>query len=186
MVIAAGWGAAEATVFFVVPDVQVGWVALRRPRLAVATWLAAVVGGVVGAAAVHQAVLAGWNPDEVFRSLPGTQAGDLERVRVAVERDPLRAFIAGAMSGVPLKIYVAEAARQGLPLRRTLGLVVINRAPRIGLFGLSLAAAGAAVRLRWQPNGRQAAAVYGLGWVAFYSWYWILRAERPEGSVEET
>lgn len=183
--VAAGWGIAEATLFFVVPDVQVGWVALQRPRRATAAWFAAITGGVIGAAIVHQAVRAGWDPDPVFGHLPGARAGDLERVRAAVERDAMGAFIVGAVSGVPVKIYVAEAARQGVPLRRTLGLVVLNRVPRIGLFALALAVAGATVRLRWQPSRNQAAALYGLGWVVFYAWYWILRAERPEGSVEE-
>lgn len=179
--LAGAWGLAEGTLFFVVPDVPIGWIALRRPRQLVAAWLAATGGGVAGAALIHLAVRHGWEPDSLFGALPGTRPGDLERVRDAVAQDVTRAFALGAVSGVPLKVYVAAAARQGVPLWRVLGLTAINRAPRIGLFGLVLAVAGALVPDRWRPSPRTLAIAYGLGWVAFYTWYWALR-EAPEPS----
>ena len=68
-----------------------------------AAWFAATVGGIAGAALVHTAVRNGWDPDPVFRALPGTQNGDIPRVRAAIADDPARAFALGAISGVPLK-----------------------------------------------------------------------------------
>lgn len=181
---AALWGVAEATLFFVVPDVLVGWLALRRPRRMLAAWLAATVGGIAGSVLVHTAVRNGWDPDSAFRALPGTQTGDIPRVRAAIARDPTRAFALGAISGVPLKIYVTEAARAGLPLRRTLLLVAINRAPRIGVSGLAGAAVGAATR-RTGPGSVATDAVYALGWVVFYAWYWVIR-EDPDDSLDKS
>jgi hypothetical protein len=124
----------------------------------------------------------GWDPDPVFRALPGTQVGDIPRVRAAIADDPTRAFALGAISGVPLKIYVAEAARAGLPLRRTLLLVAINRAPRMGVSGLAAAAVGAATR-RTGPGSLATGAIYALGWVVFYAWYWVVRKD-PGAIVE--
>ncbi|MFV2062491.1 MAG: hypothetical protein ACC726_03135 [Chloroflexota bacterium] len=174
---AAVWGAAEATLFFVVPDVIVGWIALRRPRRLVAAWLAATAGGVIGAAATHAAVRRGWDPDPIFSKLPGMQVADIERVRDAVSRDPMRAFALGAITGVPLKVYLTEAARQGLSLRYTLVLVIINRAPRIGVTSVALAAAGSASR-RFDHVGRgTTGALYVLGWATFYAWYWLIRKD---------
>ena len=43
---AALWGVAEATLFFVVPDVLVGWIALRGPRRTLVVWLGATAGGI--------------------------------------------------------------------------------------------------------------------------------------------
>jgi hypothetical protein len=176
------WGAAEATLFFVVPDVLVGWLGLRRPSRVPAAWLAATAGGIAGAALVHTAVRTGWDPDALYRALPGTQIGDIPRVRAAIADDPTRAFALGAISGVPLKIYVAEAARAGLPLKRTLVLVVINRAPRIGASGLAAAAAGEASR-RTGLGSLATGVVYALGWIVFYAWYWVGR--KDPGTIVE-
>lgn len=181
IIAAALWGVAEATLFFVVPDVLVGWLALRRPRRMLAAWLAATVGGIAGASLVHTAVRNGWDPDPLFRALPGTQIGDIPRVRAAIADDPTRAFVLGAISGVPVKIYVAEAARAGLPLRRTVLLVAINRAPRIGVSGLAAGAIGTATR-RTGPGSLATSAIYVVGWIVFYAWYWVVRND-PDAIV---
>lgn len=177
--IAAGWGFAEATLFFIVPDVYVGRVAVRAPRRAIPAWLGAVCGAVLGSVVLHRAVSSGANPDRLFRSLPGMRKDDLERVRRDVEMDQARAFVAGAVSGLPLKLYVAEAARLDVGLGRTIVLVVLNRAPRIGAVALAMSLIGA-IRSRAGPStGRMIDVAYGLGWVLFYSWYWR-RANGPE------
>ena len=80
-VLAGAWGLAEGTVFFVVPDVPIGWIALQRPRRLVGAWLAVTGGGVVGAGLVHWAVRRGWDPDSLYARLPGALPGDGERVR---------------------------------------------------------------------------------------------------------
>jgi len=183
VIIAAIWGVAEATLFFVVPDVAVGWIALRRPRHTVAAWLAATAGGVVGAVFTYQAVRRGWDPDPVFVRLPGMQVGDIERVRDAVSAEPVRAFALGAISGVPLKVYLAEAARKGLSLRYTLALLVLDRAPRIGLTAVCLALIGVMARRRGHTGTGSTGALYGVAWAAFYAWYWLVRKDpdAPDG-----
>ena len=50
----AVWGYAEATRFYIVPDVLIGWVALHGARPGVWTALAATAGAVLGGAAVHR------------------------------------------------------------------------------------------------------------------------------------
>lgn len=183
VLVVAAWGVAEATVFFVVPDLAIGWVALRRPRMLPAAWLAATAGGVVGAAATYTLVRRGWDPDSVFAALPGVRPGDRARVQREVSEDPVRAFVVGAVSGVPVKFHVAEAAREGIPLSRTLVLVALNRAPRIGVMGLLLAGMAAAGRRAHLDEG-VVAVLYALGWAAFYGWYWVLRGNGDEGAAE--
>ena len=184
-IVAGAWGLAEGSVFFVVPDVPIGWTALRRPGSLVAAWLAATGGGVLGAALVHWAVRHGWDPDPLFGRLPGSRPGDLERVRMAVASDVTRAFVMGSVSGIPLKVYVAEAARQGVPVSRVLALAALNRAPRLGLYGLSLGFVGALARDRWQPGRLFTALVYGLGWTVFYAWFWT-RPRADDASAAST
>ena len=45
---AAVWGFAEATLFFIVPDVLLSWIALHAPRKALVACLWAVVGAPSG------------------------------------------------------------------------------------------------------------------------------------------
>jgi hypothetical protein len=171
------WGVAEATLFFVVPDAAVGWVALRRPRQLPATWLAVVAGGVAGTVLVHQAARGGWDPGPLFDLLPGARKDDRRRAREALARGPIRAFLLGSVSGIPVKVFVAEAARQDLPMARVMGLAMLNRAPRVGLFGLALVCAGALGRRR-RLSADAMGAAYLLGRAVFYAWYWVLRPDR--------
>ena len=53
LVSCALWGFAEATRFYVVPDVLVGWIALHGVRRGVAASLWATAGAVLGGLAVH-------------------------------------------------------------------------------------------------------------------------------------
>src|SRR5712691_3907378 len=48
------WGYAEATRFFIVPDVLIGWVALHGVRPGAWSAFAATAGAVLGGAAVHR------------------------------------------------------------------------------------------------------------------------------------
>ena len=50
---AAAWGLAEGTFFFIVPDVWLSWVALRRARTARKAALSALAGALAGGALVH-------------------------------------------------------------------------------------------------------------------------------------
>src|SRR5687768_13543988 len=58
LVAAMAWGFAEATLFFLVPDLVVGWIALRSPRRVLAPSVAASAGAVVGGLLVY--ANAGW------------------------------------------------------------------------------------------------------------------------------
>ncbi len=175
----AAWGFLEATVFFVVPDVLVGLVALFAPRRALGAWLAAVVGAVVGAATVSAAMRRfGWDPEPIFGSLPGIRRSDIVTAHEAVVSNAVRAFASGPSQGIPVKIFVAEATRLGLPIERILALVVVNRAPRIGAFAAAMALLGLLGRPAVERRPRAVVAVYGFIWAGFYAWFLGLRRER--------
>src|SRR5690625_504792 len=52
--IAAAWGVAEGTVFFIVPDVWISWVALKSRRRSLTTTLSALAGALVGGVATYK------------------------------------------------------------------------------------------------------------------------------------
>ena len=49
--IASLWGFAEATVFFIVPDVLLSWLALRSPKSGLIACLFALLGALIGGSA---------------------------------------------------------------------------------------------------------------------------------------
>lgn len=166
-----GWGFAEATVFFVVPDVAVGLIALFTPRRAAIAGVAAIAGGVGGSIFLRAAIQRGWNPKPLFLALPGITPADLDWARSAVALNPIQAYLAAAIRGTPVKVLTAEATHLGIATRRLVQLVVLNRAPRIGV----VAAVMGVVGLRGRPvvtRWRGAIAfAYVAGWVAFYAWF---------------
>jgi membrane protein YqaA with SNARE-associated domain len=67
------WGFAEATAFFVVPDVAVGAAALFSPRRKMASAVAAVSGTLVGGAVLYTAAARVGDPAVgLVRRVPGT------------------------------------------------------------------------------------------------------------------
>jgi membrane protein YqaA with SNARE-associated domain len=113
--IALTWGFAEATVFFIVPDVFLSWLALRDYRRALLACLWAVGGALLGGIALWQ-----MGPGEaeavraVFVELPGIDTSMLQSVRQQLEANGLIALFFGPLSGTPYKLYALEAGQLGV------------------------------------------------------------------------
>lgn len=178
VLLAAGWGLAEATLFFIVPDVVLSAIAIADWRLALGCCLAATGGALAGGALVHRA--ARRDPARLramFLRLPGIGPAMLERVAGEVRDRRFLAVLLGPLSGTPYKLYAAEAARQGLPLA---GLLAVSVPARLSRFlAVTLLAA-------WLAHGVFPAlpktAQYGawaVAWAVFYAWYF--RAMRRRG-----
>lgn len=176
LAVAFFWGAGEATVLFVVPDLWLGFVSLYAPRRFVVTLLAIVAGGVTGAAILFLSTPAlGDGLSHLLAGLPGTGADDLARVRAELAAQGGAAFLNGPLQGLPVRLYVHAAALDGIDLPTVLAGTAANRLTRIGFFGLTMAALGLVARpliVRWP---RAVAAVYLVAWVIFYAWFWSAR-----------
>ena len=173
LAIAFTWAMMEASLFFVVPDVWLGFVALYAPRRMLATLAATVLGAVAGGAMLYLVTpllgdtLSGW-----LVHLPGIGATDLVRARAELARQGIAAFLNGPLQGLPVKLYIHAGALDGLGLPGALLGVALNRLERIGVFGLVMAFVGVIGRpviVRWP---RAVLLVYVTAWVMFYAAYW--------------
>ena len=173
--VAAAWGAAEATAFFIVPDVWISRVALRSPRRAYAATASAVAGAVAGGVVTYL-----WaqrtNPESsraALRAIPAISGTMVDRSAEEVERRGNRAMLTGPLRGVPYKLYARAAGVQGgslpgfvawsLPARLPRFLLVAFLASRIRGRVEPVAGAGLTARLEYP--------VHAAFWVAFYAWY---------------
>jgi membrane protein YqaA with SNARE-associated domain len=168
--VGTGWGFAEALLFFVVPDVWLGLVALYAPRRMLITLGAIVAGAMAGAAALYLATLAlGGTLSDVIVALPGIDAADLEQARIEVADQGAIAFLNGILAALPVKVYIHAASLDGVGLPQVVLFTVLNRLERLLVFGLVMALAGWLGRpliARW-PRGWLV--VYVVAWVIFYA-----------------
>lgn len=170
------WGAAEATVFFVIPDVLACYVALTDPRRMPRAYLAAVAGALAGSAVLHAASRPlGDELEALFAFLPGISAGDIEDARRTVERRGPAALVQLPLNGQPIKLYVYSAALQGLPAGEVLPYVALNRLARLGASATAAAATGWLLRGQIERHRILTKLAYVGGWGVFYALYWARR-----------
>jgi membrane protein YqaA with SNARE-associated domain len=168
------WSFAEATIFFVVPDVIISLIALiygwRAGGLAVvAAILGAVLGGVVG---YHWGQANFSSATAFFDKLPAISGSTFKKAQAGMaEANFGFMMVMGSMTSVPYKVYAAEAGDAGLPLWAFLLTTPLARFPRFALAVLvsQLAATRApAVLLEHKIK------LWALFWLAFYALYWSL------------
>lgn len=115
--VSALWGFAEATLFFIVPDVYLTFLAIRGTRVALAGCAAAVAGALVGGVIMYR-----WGARDrsgvqaVLQRLPAIDDREVASVRESVERSGFGAVFLGPMFGRPYKIYAVEAGSRGMSL----------------------------------------------------------------------
>ena len=129
--IALAWGFAEATLFFVVPDVWLGFIALFAPFRVPRAFVAVLVGAMAGSLVLWW--LAPVLPllGEVIAGLPAIGPAAMETARRAVTTEGLPAMVNLPFQGPPLKVYVHAAALAGSSGFELLLFVVLNRIARI-------------------------------------------------------
>ena len=168
--LAAAWGLAEATVFFIVPDVLLTFLALKDGKRAtvVSFWTlgGALVGGIImfcwGA---HDKEAA----EELLSEIPAISPAMLEKVETQVEEAGVKAAFVGPLTGRPYKIYATYAGSSG----ESLGIFLLISVPARLLRFLILAwlttaiAKGPLRKVKVGPRNLLFVAI----WLTFYVWY---------------
>jgi membrane protein YqaA with SNARE-associated domain len=168
--IAFSWGLAEATFFFIVPDVFLTRLALREFWNAVTASLFAVAGALSGGAALwiagrhgHAGALL-----HLFERLPGINADLVERSARALNEHGLTAFLTGALQGIPYKLFAVQSGALDVPFISFLAFSAGARFLRF-FAGIALAwLAGRALRKRSDVFRN---CVHALFWLLFYGIY---------------
>lgn len=167
-----GWGFAEATVFFIVCDVAVSWMALRRglkPALIAA--LAAATGAVLGVGLMY-----GWaarDPQAALAlvdAVPFVTAELIHGMRADLVERGIFAVLVAAVTGVPIKIAAALAPELGIGLAPFLVAAAAQRLARFS--AVALLASLIAGLLRRRLSERTLIALWAAFWILFYALYW--------------
>jgi membrane protein YqaA with SNARE-associated domain len=168
---AFAWGFAEATLFFIVPDVLLTWIATRDSARAgfvacVSAALGAVAGGAVLLCWMHYDAIA---VIHAVIALPGINADTLAEVTDNVGRNWFSALIAGAFTGIPYKLFAIKASETGLMASIFLAASFLARLPRFLLVVWATDLLAARLR-RWGASA-WVRTCWLIWWLAFYAFY---------------
>lgn len=168
------WGAAEASLFFIVADVLIGWIALSRglrPGLIAAALaaLGATVGGAMLFVAAERA------PATVARLIeagPAVPRGAVaEAVPLMTRPDWPAILLKAAFTGRPYRVHAAAAPGR-VPAAALVAATPVVRLPRFLIVALAFGLIGA--RLRPRLTLPRLLALHVAGWAVFYAVYWSL------------
>lgn len=171
LLIVAGWSFAEAILFFIVADLPISVIAVRRGwraglKAALVAALAATVGG---------AVTYGWSAADyesaraAILALPAIDEALAAAARDQLASEGAAGMFWGSISGVPYKLYALAASSEGQPLFPFLLLSPLVRLPRF--LGAALIASAISALLAPRIGLRARLAILGLVWALFYAWY---------------
>jgi hypothetical protein len=165
------WGLAEATFFFVIPDVFLTFVACLEWTRSWKHVLGSIAGAVLGGALLFQWAQA--NPPSARAAVahvPFIRENMFEKVDEGFRSRGLLSVLLGSVSGIPYKLYAVEApkfSRQSTFLLAT----PPARAARFLMVWLAFGSVAALLRRRGWRTGRLVAIHAGI-WIASYAIYW--------------
>lgn len=171
------WGFAEATLFFIVPDVLLSWLALRERRVALMACGYAVIGALLGGIVMYY-----WGAQDLsgardmLGQLPAINSALLDDAQLQLQQMGVLALLQGGFSGVPYKAYVIHAADAHIGLLSLLGFSLMARGARF-VFIVWLTHV-VVRRLFPGANLPQQRRLLLLGWLVFYGlYYWRMTSQ---------
>jgi membrane protein YqaA with SNARE-associated domain len=168
------WGLAEATVFFLVPDIIITASALFAPKRSFAQMMAVLIGALLGGALLYTA--ADKYPDEaknVVLHVPFIKLHTLEQADRQMQDRGLLAMAFGAFAGVPYKTYAVNAPRHA-PFEMFMAVSVLGRFPRFLLSWGLASLLGMAFRRQIQASPLAALGLLAICWIGLYTYYWSI------------
>jgi membrane protein YqaA with SNARE-associated domain len=166
------WGFAEATLFFFVPDIWIGLLALGSPRAGLRAVALAVAGALIGGALMYGvgASQPAQETDRLLDAIPAISPAMIVRVQEEMRQQGPASMVFGPLRGTPYKIYAVSAGQQRQSLAETLLWTIPARASRFLLIALVLSGIGALGRRVGIPAA-WLLGIYCVAWVIFYGVY---------------
>jgi membrane protein YqaA with SNARE-associated domain len=162
------WGLAEATCFFIVPDVLTSRMVLTNPRRALHACMASLGGALLGGALLYSS---GANLALRTQLLAGISPDLIEKARLGMETHGLAALFVGVLSGIPYKLYAVQAAEFVPGFTSFLLVSSIARLSRFLL--VTLFAHLVSTRLLPNLSATAKLRIHTLTWAGFYLIYFL-------------
>jgi membrane protein YqaA with SNARE-associated domain len=171
--LAFAWGLAEATFFFLVPDVLLTRIALRDLRQSLVAALFALAGALLGGAALWVAAQQGATLPllKFYDYVPGISRELLGETAQAIHSQGVTSLFTGAWRGQPYKLLAVHAGAQNVPLALFLVASLFARLARFVITTVSAWLIGRQLQVLPEPTRFN---IHTLFWAVFYVVYFTL------------
>ena len=174
IILAFIWGFAEATAFFIVPDVYLGFVALFNWKRGLWAMTAAIFGAMFGGSIMYGLAMKDLSAVNVFLTrIPLINADMVADIANKMQNDGLITMVNGPLRGVPYKIYAVQAGGQSLPYLSFLLMTVLARLERLLPVTLLVGVLGKWFRGFIEKRTGQVVVAYILMWGIIYFLYYL-------------
>ncbi len=166
------WGFIEATLFFIVADVAVGWVALHaNAKRTTQAALLALAGATLGGLFIFfaPAFFAAAIPN-----VPGVGDGQIAFANEQVAEHGWRALLTVAWTGLPYKVVATSFVATSPPFLLFVGLTLAARALRFGPVAAVFYVIGRLLRGTIDARPRLTLTAYATFWVALYAYFFLV------------
>lgn len=174
-IIALLWAFAEATLFFIVPDVWISIVALKDKRKGLVACLFAVTGALIGGTIMFywgQADIRTVN--NILDVIPAIRITDIQKVQSELRSLGVVAVLFGPLFGIPYKIYAANAHS----VISIIPFLLISIPARIVRFVLvALITPYATDRLLRNASSTRKSQIISIFWIIFYALYFYMKRD---------
>ncbi len=172
LVLACVWGAAEATVFFIVPDVLLTWIALEDHRSALKACAAATLGALIGGA-----IMWAWGSIDASAAIgfldhvPAISSEMIQSVERDITSRGAVTTLLGPLTGTPYKIYAVQSGALHVSLLLFTVVTVPARLVRFLLLTMVTGVIAHLVSPRMSRAAKRGALV--AVWLVFYLFYFL-------------
>lgn len=172
-IIAALWGFAEATLFFIVPDVWLSLAGRRDLKKGLAACLYSIAGALFGGALIYM-----WGVKDMagatalIEKVPAISPEMVSRVHDELSSLGVWSIFIGPFKGTPYKLYAAQAADAGVGIILFLLTTIPARGFRFALMTLG-AHYGLRAMKRWKIANRPVAVIL-VCWAINYALFFTL------------
>jgi membrane protein YqaA with SNARE-associated domain len=166
------WGLAEATLFFIVPDIWLTLVALFSVKQSGKVLAAILLGAMAGGSFMFFWGQARPEPaTATVLHVPFVSETMFSKTHQSLEDYRLWALVKAPASGIPYKLYAVQASRYARLLPFLL-ITLLARLERFALFWFIACAIGMVFRRSIDRRRGITIAVHACIWIAGYAWYW--------------
>jgi hypothetical protein len=169
--VAFAWGAAEASFFFLVPDMWLTLVALMAPRRVWAHLAAAMAGALLVGALMFQWSASTPLARSFVAAVPRVSASMFDQADADLRAHGALGAVIGPARGIPYKVYAVQAPSHAITLGAFVAASVPARLWRMLVMVMVFAAIGMALRkfgkLRW------AVPLHAIFWITSVTAYWL-------------
>ena len=163
------WGFGEGTLFFILPDVLLSFVALFRPKRALLQMASIIAGAVLAGAVMFTWSARSAEARAAVARVPAVSPAMFERAERDLNQYGVWGASLGPLRGIPYKVYAVEA-----PAHSALWFFLLVTVPaRLWrLIVVWLGFSGAGLILRKLHRASLAPALHALFWIVTYAIYW--------------